>query len=108
MPGAYANVHIQLAVPKRSLLVPAGALLFQAPGPQIAIVNSQDRIELRPVSIGSDFGNTVEITSGITADDRVVANPPDYLVNSMPVAVQAASGQPQGNSPKTQASTKGQ
>ena len=92
VPGAYGTVHIELSAPTRPLLVPAGAILFQSAGPQIAIVNSQRRIELRKVSIGHDFGNDVEITSGITARDDIVANPPDYLVNGMQVSIQANSG----------------
>jgi RND family efflux transporter MFP subunit len=88
MPGAYGQVHIKLAVPSRPLLVPAGAILFQAAGPQIAVVNAEHKVELRKVTIGSDFGNTVEITGGITAQDTLIANPPDYLVNGMPVTVQ--------------------
>jgi membrane fusion protein, multidrug efflux system len=92
MPGAYAKVHIGLPVPARPLLVPAGSILFQSAGPQIAIVNAEHQIELRKVSIGNDFGSTVEITSGITAGDDIVANPPDYIVNGMPVAIQDAGG----------------
>jgi RND family efflux transporter MFP subunit len=96
MPGAYAKVHIGIPVPVRPLLVPAGAILFQSAGPQIAVVNAKRQIELRKVSIGNDYGNTVEITGGITADDDVVADPPDYLVNGMPVAIQAGGGNTKG------------
>jgi RND family efflux transporter MFP subunit len=96
MPGAYANVHIGIPVPARPLLVPPGSILFQSAGPQIAVVNAEHQIELRKVSIGKDYGNTVEITSGITADDNIIANPPDYVVNGMPVSIQADSGNTKG------------
>jgi RND family efflux transporter MFP subunit len=96
MPGAYGQVHIKLAVPSRPLLVPAGAILFQAAGPQIAVVNAQHKVELRKVTIGNDLGNTVEITGGITAQDTLIANPPDYLVNGMPVTVQKSGGSTKG------------
>jgi RND family efflux transporter MFP subunit len=96
MPGAYGQVHIKLAVPSRPLLVPAGAILFQAAGPQIAVVNAGHKVELRKVTIGNDFGNTVEITGGITAQDTLIANPPDYLVNGMPVTVQKSGGSTKG------------
>jgi RND family efflux transporter MFP subunit len=96
MPGAYGQVHIKLAVPSRPLLVPAGAILFQAAGPQIAVVNAEHKVELRKVTIGNDFGNTVEITGGITAQDTLIANPPDYLVNGMPVTVQKSGGSTKG------------
>jgi RND family efflux transporter MFP subunit len=96
IPGAYGQVHIKLSVPTRPLLVPAGTILFQAAGPQIAVVNSERQIELRKVTIGSDFGNIVEITSGITAQDNIVANPPDYLVKGMPVTIQGNSSNTKG------------
>jgi RND family efflux transporter MFP subunit len=96
MPGAYGQVHIKLAVPSRPLLVPAGAILFQAAGPQIAVVNAEHKAELRKVTIGNDFGNTVEITGGITAQDTLIPNPPDYLVNGMPVTVQKSGGSTKG------------
>jgi RND family efflux transporter MFP subunit len=96
MSGAYAKVHIEIPVPARPLLVPAGAILFQSAGPQIAVVNAKRKIELRKVSIGNDYGNSVEITGGITADDNIVANPPDYLVNGMPVAIRASGGNAKG------------
>jgi len=96
MPGAYGQVHIKLAVPSRPLLVPAGAILFQAAGPQIAVVNAEHKVELRKVTIGNDFGNTVDITGGITAQDNLIANPPDYLVNGMPVTVQKSGGSTKG------------
>jgi multidrug efflux pump subunit AcrA (membrane-fusion protein) len=56
----------------------------------VSVVNSQNRVELRKVTLGRDFGNTIEILSGITQPDAVIANPPDYLVDGMPVAVQTA------------------
>ena len=61
---------------------------IQAQGPQVSVVNSQNRVELRKVTLGRDFGNTIEILSGISQPDAVIANPPDYLVDGMPVSVQ--------------------
>jgi RND family efflux transporter MFP subunit len=89
MPGAYAQVHFKLAAPKRPLLVPSGAILFQAAGPQVAVVTANNTVQLRKVVIGRDFGNTVEITDGISTEDAVISSPPDYLVNGMAVSVQA-------------------
>ena len=87
MPGAYAHVHFALRSPVRPLIVPTGSLLFQSAGPQVALVNSKNQIELRKVVLGKDLGGTMEITSGITPEDRIVTNPPDYLVDGMPVSV---------------------
>ena len=87
-PGAYAQVHFHLSLKTVPLVLPGNTILFQAQGPQVSVVNSQNRVELRKVTLGRDFGNTIEILSGITQPDAVIANPPDYLVDGMPVAVQ--------------------
>ncbi len=88
LPGAYGQVHFKLPSPTRPLIVPSGSILFQSAGPQVAVVTANNTIELRKVIIGRDFGNTTEITNGISPQDAVVASPPDYLVNGMPVTVQ--------------------
>ena len=88
LPGAYGQVHFKLASPTRPLIVPSGSILFQSAGPQVAVVTAKNTIELRKVVIGRDFGNTMEITNGISTQDSVIASPPDYLVNGMPVTVQ--------------------
>ena len=93
LPGAYANVHLHLGAKARGLLVPTGAVLFQAAGPQVAVVNASSRVELHKVSIGRDFGNTIEITGGLSASDAIVDNPPDYLIDGMPVTVQSSGQQ---------------
>jgi RND family efflux transporter MFP subunit len=98
LPGAYAQVHFKLPSASRPLIVPSGSILFQAAGPQVAVVTPKNAIELRKVSIGRDFGNTVEITNGLSTADAIVASPPDYLVNGMPVSVQ---GQPAAQTGKS-------
>jgi RND family efflux transporter MFP subunit len=88
LPGAYGQVHFKLASPTRPLIVPSGSILFQSAGPQVAVVTAKNTVELRKVVIGRDFGNTMEITNGISTQDSVIASPPDYLVNGMAVIVQ--------------------
>jgi len=96
LPGAYANVHIHLAQQAEQLVVPTGAVLFQAAGPQVVVVNAKNELELHNVSVGSDLGNLIQITAGLSPSDRVVASPPDYMVNGMPASIQ-----PQTNSSTT-------
>jgi multidrug efflux pump subunit AcrA (membrane-fusion protein) len=91
-PGAYAQVHFHLSLKAVPLVLPGNTILFQAQGPQVGVVNSQNHVELRSVTLGRDFGNKVEILSGISQPDAVIANPPDYLVDGMSVAVQTAQG----------------
>jgi RND family efflux transporter MFP subunit len=93
LPGAYAQVHIHLANQTQHLIIPEGAVLFQAAGPQVAVVDNKNQIQLHKVTLGRDFGTTIEVMNGITASDQIVSSPPDYLVDGMPVTVEpAASG----------------
>jgi RND family efflux transporter MFP subunit len=91
LPGAYANVHFKLPLRVVPLVVPASAILFQASGPQVGIVDASTRVRLRRVTLGHDFGDTVEILGGITAADAVIANPPDSLTDGQVVAVGSGS-----------------
>jgi RND family efflux transporter MFP subunit len=92
LPGAYANIHFK--VPRRvvPLVLPNSSILFQAAGPQVAIVTPGNQVELRKVTLGRDFGDSVEILSGVNPQDTVVANPPDSLTSGTLVAVAPASG----------------
>ena len=97
LPGAYANVHFKLALNVTPLVLPASTILFQADGPQVGLVNSQNQVELRKVTLGHDFGDTIQIASGVHPGDAVIANPPDSLTNGMHVAVQSASASGKGD-----------
>jgi RND family efflux transporter MFP subunit len=88
LPGSYAQVHFDVPVNGRRLSVPSSALLFRSEGPRIAVVGPGDRVELRPLVIGRDFGTSLEILQGIRANDRVIENPPDALENGQVVRVE--------------------
>jgi RND family efflux transporter MFP subunit len=91
-PGAYAEVHFKLAGNAESLRLPANTVLFRAPGLQVATVDAQNHVQLKSVVQGRDFGNTIEILSGISADENVIINPPDSTVSGMTVRVQSDAG----------------
>jgi RND family efflux transporter MFP subunit len=91
LPGAYANVHFQLPLNAAPLVLPSSTILFQADGPQVGLVNGQNQVELRKVTLGHDFGDTIQILSGVRPADAVIANPPDSLTNGTRVAVQKAN-----------------
>jgi RND family efflux transporter MFP subunit len=97
LPGAYANVHFQLPLGVVPQVLPSSAILFQADGPQVGVVNRQNRVELRKVTLGYDFGDTIQILNGVRPAEAVIANPPDSLTNGMRVAVQSASASGEGN-----------
>jgi RND family efflux transporter MFP subunit len=97
LPGAYTNVHFQLPLNVVPLVLPSSTILFQADGPQVGVVSSQNQVALRKVTLGHDFGDTIQILTGVRSTDAVIANPPDSLTNGMRVAVQSASGNQQEN-----------
>ena len=88
LPGAYATVHLQLPLNVVPLVLPASTILFQSEGPQVGVVTSQNRVELRKVALGHDFGDTIEVLNGIRASDAVIANPPDSLTTGIQVSVE--------------------
>jgi len=80
------------------LRVPASALIFRAQGAELATLGPQDRIVMKPVSVGRNLGSEIEITSGIEPSDLVVSTPLDTLENgeAVQVAAPAALGEPAG------------
>jgi RND family efflux transporter MFP subunit len=97
LPGAYTNVHFQLPLNVAPLVLPSSTILFQADGPQIGVVDSQHQVELRKVTLGHDFGDTIQILAGVHPTDSVIANPPDSLTQGMRVDVQSNPGSEKGN-----------
>jgi RND family efflux transporter MFP subunit len=77
-PGAYVQVSLPLK-PKASLSIPSNSLLFRAEGANVAVLDSENHVHLKPVSIANDLGATLEVSQGVAASDRIVVNPPDSL-----------------------------
>jgi membrane fusion protein, multidrug efflux system len=93
LPGSYAQVHLALNQQVQRLTLPSNALLFRAEGPRAAVVGAGSKVELRPIAIGRDFGNTVEIISGLEPADAVVVSPSDSLENGQVVRIAQGSKQ---------------
>jgi RND family efflux transporter MFP subunit len=81
MPGDYASIHLQAAPAANVLSVPSSAVIFDAKGLSIATVGGDDRVVVKPISIGRDLGAVIEIASGLGPGDRVIQNPPDGIAN---------------------------
>jgi multidrug efflux pump subunit AcrA (membrane-fusion protein) len=93
MPGDYASIHLQTIGAPNVLSVPSSALIFDAKGLAIATVDAHNRVLLKPVSIERDLGAVVELSSGLTPNDRVIENPPDGIGTGAEVRVaDAVSG----------------
>jgi RND family efflux transporter MFP subunit len=93
-PGAYVFVHFRLPAIGNAVTVPSNTLLFRAEGLRVGVIRD-GHVQLVPVTIGQDFGNTVEITSGLTAADKVILDPSDSLASGMQVHPQTASARVQ-------------
>jgi RND family efflux transporter MFP subunit len=85
MPGDYAGIHLEIAAVAHVLSVPSSALIFDAKGLSIATVDAANRVLLKPVTIGRDLGAVVELSSGLSPNDRVIQNPPDGIGNGAEV-----------------------
>jgi RND family efflux transporter MFP subunit len=92
LPGAYAEMHLKLPGGISAYMLPVNTLIFRSNGLQIATVNPGNQVALIPVTLGRDFGNEVEVVSGLSGDESVVVNPPDSLVSNEKVRVAQPAG----------------
>ena len=89
LPGAYAQVHFAVAVQTVRMAIPVNALLFRPEGPRVAVVGPDQKIQLKAIIIGRDFGTRLEILGGLDSNDSIVVNPPDSLEEGQQVRVKA-------------------
>ncbi|MCX4158597.1 MULTISPECIES: efflux RND transporter periplasmic adaptor subunit [Paraburkholderia] len=79
-PGAYVQVAVPAAT-HAQLMVPGNALLFRAEGPRVAVVDANGTVALHKVVIAQDLGQSLEIESGIEANDKIIINPSDSIAD---------------------------
>jgi RND family efflux transporter MFP subunit len=96
LPGAYVLVHLKLPQSIASVTIPVNTLLFRSEGLRVGVVRN-GRAELVPVTIGRDYGERVEVVSGLQPTDAVIVNPSDSLISGTAVRV---------NTPPAQATAK--
>ncbi|HLW88103.1 MAG TPA: efflux RND transporter periplasmic adaptor subunit [Terriglobales bacterium] len=99
--GAYAEVHLKLPGATSSFTIPVTALMFRSEGLRVVTVNDGQRAELRPITVGRDYGSMVEVVAGLTGDESVITNPPDSIVTGEEVRVaQPSPGTPSSGGAK--------
>ena len=81
LPGSYASVIFDLPANAALFRVPASALVYDGSGLRVAVVDAQNKVSFKDVTIAQDFGKTVQLASGIAAGDRLIESPPDGLAN---------------------------
>jgi RND family efflux transporter MFP subunit len=79
LPGSFGEVHFAIGSNVNKVTVPVNAMLFRSEGPRLAVVGPDNKIQLRAISIGKDYGTTLEILAGISPQDQIVINPSDSL-----------------------------
>jgi len=93
-PGAFAEVHFHLPANPNTLSVPTTALIFGTKGMQVAVVDASNKVQLKPVVIGRDLGNRVEVQSGLAAGDQLIDSPLESLRSGDAVSLAQAKAAP--------------
>lgn len=104
LPGSFGEVHFAVGSGVNKVTLPVNTMLFRAEGPRVAVVGPGNKVQLRPISIGRDYGATLEILGGVAPTDQVVVNPADSLEEGQAVnpAPAPSEKQSQPNQPGQQ------
>ncbi len=99
LPGGYAQVHLAVQIAGERLQVPVNALLFRSEGLRAVVVDANHHVHLQPLTIGRDYGVTLEVLQGLHSNDWIVINPADSLddgqqVNVKEIPAKAAAPSP--------------
>jgi RND family efflux transporter MFP subunit len=85
--GSFGEVHFSPKINVAKITVPVNAMLFRQEGPRLAVVGPDNKVQLRPITIGRDYGATLEVLGGVTVEDRVIINPADSLEDGQSVNI---------------------
>lgn len=97
LPGSYASVTFGLPTNTALFSVPASALVYDNRGLRIAVVDAQNKVAFKDVTITRDFGKTIQLGSGIAAGDRLIESPPDGLADGDTVRISAPKNKAEGD-----------
>jgi RND family efflux transporter MFP subunit len=85
--GSYGQVHFAIGATVERITIPVNAMLFRAEGAQVAVVDKDGKVHLHRITIGRDFGATLEVVSGVERADQIVINPADSLEEGQQVHI---------------------
>ena len=94
LPGGYAQAYLQVKVSGARLAVPVNALLFRSEGLRAVVVDANHRAHLRSLTVGRDYGTTLEVLQGLDLNDWIVLNPADSLEDGQEVRVRELAAKP--------------
>jgi RND family efflux transporter MFP subunit len=92
--GGYTETHLKLPTSDNTLRLPVNTLIFRAEGLQVATVDANNKVLLKTITMGRDFGNSVEVIAGIAPDEQVIINPPDSIVTGDEVRIAPPKDEP--------------
>jgi RND family efflux transporter MFP subunit len=88
--GSYAEVHLKVPTAHSTFLLPVNTLLFRTEGLRVGVVRD-GKVLLTAVTPGHDFGDQIEIVSGLNPNDQIIINPPDSVVSGQEVQIVQAT-----------------
>jgi RND family efflux transporter MFP subunit len=89
--GSFGEVHFSPKMNVEKITVPVNAMLFRQEGARLAVVGADNKVQLRTITIGRDYGTTLEVLGGVSLEDRIIINPADSLEDGQTVNVAADS-----------------
>jgi RND family efflux transporter MFP subunit len=93
-PGGYAQVHMAVRISGARLQVPVNAFLFRAEGLRVPVVDGNHKIHLRQITVGRDYGTSLEVLQGVEESDWIVLNPADSLEEGQEVRMKELAAKP--------------
>jgi RND family efflux transporter MFP subunit len=105
-PGAYVQVDFVLPSDRNIVRVPTSALVFREHGMEVATVGPENKIELKPITLGRNLGTEVEVIKGLTMSDRLVNSPPDSLSTGDTISIAGQFGREGNGAQMTSADAK--
>jgi multidrug efflux pump subunit AcrA (membrane-fusion protein) len=87
LPGSFGQVHFAAGTSVPRITIPVNTMLFRAEGARVAVVDKDGKVSFHPITIGRDFGATLEILGGIEQSDQLIINPSDSLEDGQQVHV---------------------
>jgi RND family efflux transporter MFP subunit len=88
--GSYAEVHLKVSTQPSTFIIPVNTLIFRSEGLRVGIVRD-GKTALTAVTPGHDFGDQIEIVSGLKLGDQIIINPPDSIVTGQQVQIVQAA-----------------
>jgi len=92
MPGMYMQVNLNLPRRDPPLLIPSDTLVVRPEGTIVAVVQSGDKVHYQHIVVGRDFGDRIEVLSGLSEGQKVIVNPNDSVQEGVKVHPVATGG----------------